>query len=320
MDRVRIRTASTAACAACAAALLAASAWPSAASAGTTIEIRYMAISTIVALAAVAWLMYRRLGAPRDGMLGWGLAMWSFAAVVCTVLALLRDLRFLAPSFGGGQHVTAAGLIAAFVAWTIILLVLTGYLAGTLGATAGGSRALRSTLRTGLGFGAVLGLAVFAAVVVWLNRHSPEPWLGGTAAGPPITFACVLVLAGPAAAALMAGAAVPAASRPAEVSDQRIRQSLTAGWLTASTGGLLACALSSLTIAALPASSELARTLLGTQVRPGVIIRLTIVSTLIEVLILVVLAVAGLAAGSMAGLSAWGGQTTAPAPNGHVPR
>jgi hypothetical protein len=235
-------------------ALVACTAWSQASSFDAGV-VWYLVATTVLVLAGLPRLVRRRFGPVTDSRVARGLRMAAYAAFFMLIVALVAMLR----SDGGpGQHTPA---LAAFVAWSVFLLILVGYVALVLMVTAQGSRVAPAALAIATGSGLALGAAMYAIMPLGVSNDATAPWLLGSAIDPLVAIAWVLLLGGPVTAAVLAGWCYRCAEAPMSATHGKIRQSVAAGTLATTVGSVVVSVLGPVTIALLPRSGALARVL-----------------------------------------------------------
>jgi hypothetical protein len=111
------------------------------------------------------------------------------------------------------------------------MLLILGYAGVTLFLTSRRSQVTRGTLAIGTGTGLLFGVVMYAVDPLGLSNVATNPWLPGSAVGPLVALAWILLFGGPAAAAVLAGRRCrgPDGSRPP--GNARIDQGVAAGVL-----------------------------------------------------------------------------------------
>jgi hypothetical protein len=229
----------------------------------TTGDFRSLAITTVVALAALPWVARRRgvFGPVSDNSAARMVRVGGCAAICVLVLVLARLAQTLGENLADGEY---AGVIITSL--TVILVVaarlwlrrpgntatpevqalltlglgaavlilfffvgttelITAYAAGILAVTARGSRIAPATLVFGAGAGAAAGLIWYAAA------RTGNPWL--------ILVVVVAVFAAPTAAGAAAAWCTPGRDDSEALRRDRLRQGLAAGALTGGVAALL---------------------------------------------------------------------------------
>ena len=229
----------------------------------TTGDFRSLAITTVVALAALPWVARRRgvFGPASDNLAARVVRVGGCAAICVLVLVLARLAQTLGENLADGEYAEviiasltvilvvaarlwprrpgktatpelqalltlglgAAVLILFFFVGTTELI--TAYAAGILAVTARGSRIAPATLVFGAGAGVAAGLIWYAAA------RTGNPWL--------ILVVVVAVFAAPTAAGAAAAWRTPGRDDPEALRRDRLRQGLAAGALTGGVAALL---------------------------------------------------------------------------------
>ncbi|HEY2270910.1 MAG TPA: hypothetical protein VGI96_50425 [Streptosporangiaceae bacterium] len=139
----------------------------------------------------------------------------------------------------------------------MILLVIAGYVAALLWMSSQRSELSRSTLAIGLGTGLPLGLVMYAVAPLGLGLSATNPWLPGSDVDPLVALAWLLLLGGPAAAAVLAARSCHDADGSVPYPGAAIRQGIAAGVLANLTGALLVTTLGTSTTALMLKSGAL---------------------------------------------------------------
>jgi hypothetical protein len=147
----------------------------------------------------------------------------------------------------------------------MILLVIAGYVAALLWMSSQRSQLSRSTLAIGLGAGLPLGLVMYAVAPLGLGLNATNPWLPGSDVDPLVALAWLLLLGGPAAAAVLAARSCRDADGSVPFPSAAIRQGIAAGVLANLTGALLVTALGTSTTALMLKSATLRDWLYSSQ-------------------------------------------------------
>ena len=124
-----------------------------------------------------------------------------------------------------------------------LLLMTIAYLGVILFLTSRRSRVTRRTLAISAGTGLLFGVVMYAVAPLGLSNHATDPWLPGSAADPLVALAWILLIGGPAAAAVLAawrGRGPGGAALPRNV---RFGQGIAAGVLANGTAALFVSAL-----------------------------------------------------------------------------
>lgn len=130
----------------------------------------------------------------------------------------------------------------------LVMLLVIGYVGVTLFLTSRRSQVTRSTLVIGTGTGLLFGVVMFAVDPIGLQKWATDPWLPGSTADPLVALAWILLIGGPAAAAVLAARRCrgPDGARPPH--NVRIGQGIAAGVLANGTAALLTTALGTGTV------------------------------------------------------------------------
>jgi hypothetical protein len=139
----------------------------------------------------------------------------------------------------------------------MILLVIAGYVAVLLWLTSQRSQLSRSTLAIGAGAGLPLGLVMYAVAPLGLGPDATNPWLPGSDVDPLVALAWLLLLGGPAAAAVLAARSCRDADGSVPYPSAAVRQGIAAGVLANLTGALLVTTLGTGTTALMLKSAGL---------------------------------------------------------------
>jgi hypothetical protein len=233
------------------AALLAATAW-SQATGFDSGAAWYLVATTVLILAGLPRLLRRRLGPVTDSQVARGLRTAAYVAIFILIAALVAMQRSMGAP-GPHNSVVAAPLI-----WSFFLLVLVGYVAVILMLTGQRSRVGPAALVIGTGAGLALGAVMYSIMPLGMGKDASAPWLRGSAIDPLVAVAWVLLLAGPVAAALLAGWRHSGVDGQLPPADVKIRQSAAAGMLATSVGSLVVSVLGTVTLALLPRSGLVA--------------------------------------------------------------
>ena len=229
----------------------------------TTGDFRSLAITTVVALAALPWVARRRgvFGPASDNSAARVVRVGDCATICVLVLVLARLAQTLGENLADGEYaeviITSLTVILVVAArlWprrpgktatpelralltlglgaAVLILfffvgtteLITAYAAGILAVTARGSRIAPATLVSGAGAGVAAGLIWYAAA------RTGSHWL--------ILVVVVAVFAAPAAAGAAAAWRTPGRDDPEALRRDRLRQGLAAGALTGGVAALL---------------------------------------------------------------------------------
>jgi hypothetical protein len=139
----------------------------------------------------------------------------------------------------------------------VILLIIACYVTVLLWLTSQRSRLSRSTLAIGTGTGLLLGLVMYAVAPLGLSLYATNPWLPGSDVDPLVALAWLVLLAGPVAAAGLAGRYSHNADGSVPFASVAIRQGIAAGTLAGLTGALFVTAFGTGTTALMLKSAAL---------------------------------------------------------------
>jgi hypothetical protein len=220
-------------------------AWPSSAANAATPADQGGVITMVALLAGLPLLARWFLGPPDNRA-----ARWLRAGCYAGFLVLIPT-RTIIDQFDnavprGGIDLRLYRFIAG---WTnrnnhwgpeILLLVLMGlYAAVIVWMTSRRSRIAPATLTAGAGTGITIGLVLYAVGPLGLSKAATNPWLPGSYVDPLVVLAWLLVLGGPAVAAVIADRRYTAASSSPLPHGARVRQMMAAGFLSSMGAALL---------------------------------------------------------------------------------
>jgi hypothetical protein len=117
------------------------------------------------------------------------------------------------------------------------------YLGVILFLTSRRSQVTRGTLAIGAGTGLLFGVVMYAVAPLGLSNDATDPWLPGSTADPLVALAWILLIGGPAAAAVLATWRGRGPGRAALPRNVRIGQGIAAGVLANGTAALFVSAL-----------------------------------------------------------------------------
>jgi PadR family transcriptional regulator, regulatory protein PadR len=241
-----------------AAAVAAWAAWPQP-GVGHVADGRFNAIAPVLLLAGLMLLSRRFFGSASPGRVARSLRVLCCAAVpaVLPALAILLVFTRRTPTQPAYQSIWCIaqgwssvqgcggvpGRSSGGPTWEgeiLVMLLVTRYVGVTLFLT---SRWSRGTLAIGVTEGLLFGVVMFAVDPLGLDTRATDPWLPGSAADPLVALAWILLIGGPAAAAVMAARRCrgPGGARPPH--DVRIGQGIAAGVLATGTAALFTTAL-----------------------------------------------------------------------------
>jgi hypothetical protein len=243
MGRVLPRRPGRAALFAAAAAGAAWLAWPQPGT-GHVAEGRFNAITPVLVLAMLP-LLSRRFFGPTTGpgRIGRTLRLLCYAAILAllpawTFLMVFTTMEPVQPAMRriacNDVCTGVPGRSSGGPTWEaeiLVLLLILGYAGVTLFLTSRRSLVTRGTLAIGTGTGLLFGVVMYAVDPLGLNKWATNPWLPGSDADPLVALAWILLLGGPAAAAVLAGQRCrgPDGARPPH--NVRIGQGIAAGVL-----------------------------------------------------------------------------------------
>jgi len=212
---------------------------------GHVAEGRFNAIAPVLLVAVLPLLARRLFGPASPGRLARFLRVLCCAAVLALLPAstILLVLNMKAPTqpaylnaFCGGQGCAGVvpGRSSGGPTWQgeiLVMLLVIGYVGVTLFLTSRRARLSRSTLAIGVGTGLLFGVVMFAVDPLGLDNNATNPWLPGSTADPLVVLAWILLIGGPAAAAVLAGRRCrgPDGARPPY--NVRVGQGIAAGLL-----------------------------------------------------------------------------------------
>jgi hypothetical protein len=140
----------------------------------------------------------------------------------------------------------------------IVLLLLTAaYVGVILFLTSRRSRVTRGTLAFGTGAGLLPGMVMYVVAPLGLNNYTTDPWLPGSRVDPLVALAWILLVGGPAVAAVLASRRCRELDGAKPSHRARIGQGIAAGVLATGTGALFVTAMGTATTALLLKSAWL---------------------------------------------------------------
>ena len=212
---------------------------------GHVVEGRFNAIVPVLVLAVLPLLSRRFCGPASPGRMGRTLRVLCYAAILALVPAFtfLLVRNRLAPAQPAYQNIMCGaapcvGLVPGrssggptWQAEILVMLLIVGYAGVTLFLTSRRARLTRSTLAVGTGTGLLFGVVMYAVDPLGFEHVATNPWLPGSAADPLVVLAWILLIGGPAAAAVLASRRCrgPDGTRPPY--NVRIGQAVAAGVL-----------------------------------------------------------------------------------------
>ena len=246
---------------AAAAAFAAWAAWPQP-TVGHAAVSQFHVIATVLLLAGLPLLARRFFGPPSPSRAGRSLRMFCCAAILALMpaLAIVETFANLTPAQPAYRYIFCIaqgwsniqgcngvpGRSTGGPAWSgeIPLILMTiAYLGVILFLTSRRSQVTRGTLAIGSGTGLLFGVVMYAVAPLGLSNEATDPWLPGSTADPLVALAWILLIGGPAAAAVLAawrGRDPGGAALPRNV---RIGQGIAAGVLANGTAALFVSAL-----------------------------------------------------------------------------
>jgi hypothetical protein len=238
-----------------AAAIAAWAAWPQP-TVGHAAVSQFHVIATVLLLAGLPLLARRLFGPATASRTGRSLRVFCCAAVLAFMpaLAVVEAFANLTPAqpayrrifadFQGSGGVPGKSSGGPPWAGEIVLLLLTvGYVGVILFLTSRRSRVTGSTLAIGAGAGLLLGAVMYVVAPLGLNKYATDPWLPGSQVDPLVVLAWILLVGGPAVAAVLASRRcreLDGAKPPYHVT---IGQGIAAGVLANGTGALFVTAM-----------------------------------------------------------------------------
>jgi hypothetical protein len=241
-------------------------AWPGLASNPATALNRLDVVTVVAALAGLPLLARWLFGPAAPGSMARVLRTGAYAAVLVLIVARasvapVADNPAIASRLNSDASVPVKdGMIYAWLAESVFLLVVAVVVAGVLATTARRPRVAPVTLAVGAGAGIVLGAVMYALFPLGLASHATNPWLHGFPVGMVVLLAWILLLGGPVlvgviAARLCRGPRSPQQATEAEqerIFKVSVRQAGMAGFLTTAVGALMVAVLGTVTVALMP--------------------------------------------------------------------
>ena len=221
-------------------------------------------IGTVLLLAGLPLLARRLLGPAGPSRTGRALRVCCYAAFLAYLPAMATTRAFagLTPAQPAYRRIycaiEACGMAPRKTAGSLplapeimLLLLIAGYVSVVLVVTSRRSQVSGGTLATGAGIGLLLGIVMYAVAPLGLNHYATNPWLPGSDIDPLVALAWILLLGGPAVAAVLASRRCrgPDGERPSP--DVRAAHGAAAGVLATVTGALFVTALGTGTAALL---------------------------------------------------------------------
>jgi hypothetical protein len=262
---------------AAAAAFAAWAAWPQP-EVGHAAVSQFHVIATVLLLAGLPLLARRFFGPPSPSRAGRSLRVFCCAAILALLpgLSIVETFANLTPAQPAYRYTFcvaqgwsntqgcggAPGRSTGGPPWAgeiAFLLMTAAYLGVILFLTSRRSQVTRSTLAIGMTTGLLFGVVMYAVAPLGLSHDASDPWLPGSKADPLVALAWILLLGGPAAAAVLVawrGRGPGGAALPRNV---RIGQGIAAGVLANGIAALFVSALGTGTIALMLRSAWLLR-------------------------------------------------------------
>jgi hypothetical protein len=231
-------------------------AWPQP-GVGHVADGRFNAIAPVLVVAGLALLSGWLFGPASPGRVARSLRVLCCAAVLAVlpasaILLVFNRLMPAQPAYrlvfcvaNGWSNTQGCGGVPGrssggptWEAEILIMLLIIGYVGVTLFLTSRRSRVTPSTLAIGTGAGLLFGVVMFAVDPLGLQKWATDPWLPGSTADPLVALAWILLIGGPAAAAVLAARRCrgPGGARPPY--HVRIGQGIAAGVLANGTAAL----------------------------------------------------------------------------------
>jgi hypothetical protein len=228
---------------AAAAAAAAWAAWPGSSASRATPGVRVYVITMVLLLAGLPLLARPFLGPAGDSRAARLLRAATWAALLALMPAEAAVYQFAETPPREGTDLRLYLLIAWKVGGKaplkIVFLVLMAlYVAAILWMTSRRSRVAPATLAAGTGAGLALGLVMYAVAPLGLSKAATNPWLPGSDVDPLVLLAWLMLLCGPAAAAVVADRRYAGRGSAPPPAGARIRQMMAAGLLTSLAGAL----------------------------------------------------------------------------------
>jgi len=229
---------------------------------------QFHVIATVLLLATLPLLARRFFGAPSPGRAGRSLRVLCCAAILAllpglTIVEAFANLTPAQPAYkytyciaqgwSNAQGCNGApGQSTGGPPWQgeIALLLMTIAYAGViLFLTSRRSQVTRSTLAIATTTGLLFGVVMYAVAPLGIGRGASDPWLPGSTADPLVALAWILLVGGPAAAAVLAVRRARGPGGAALPRNVRIGQGIAAGVLANGIAALFTSALGTGTVA-----------------------------------------------------------------------
>jgi hypothetical protein len=229
-------------------------AWPSSSANVETPVDRVHVITMVAVLAGLPLLVRPFLGPVSDSRAARLLRVGAYVALLALIPGQTAVDQFDNTRPRGGADLRVyllVGPVHPRPQWggeILILVVMTLYVAAILWMTSRRSGVAPATLAVGTVAGIALGVVMYAVAPLGLSKEATNPWLPGSDIDPLMLVAWLLVLCGPAAAAIAADRRCRASASSLPPVGPRIRQFIAAGLLTSLVGALLVAVLGTSTI------------------------------------------------------------------------
>jgi hypothetical protein len=229
---------------------------------------QFHVIATVLLLAGLPLLARRFFGPATPGRAGRSLRVLSCAAILAlmpafTIVEAFANLvparpayRYVFCTAQGWDNAQGCGAVPGqstggppWAGEIPLILMTIAYLGVIWFLTSRRSRVTRSTLAIGAGTGLAFGVVMYAVAPLGLTKGATDPWLPGSTADPLVALAWILLLGGPAAAAVLAARRARGPGGAALPRSVRIGQGFAAGVLANGTAALFTTALGTGTIA-----------------------------------------------------------------------
>jgi hypothetical protein len=218
---------------------------------------QFHVIATVLLLAALPLLARRFFGPPSPSRAGRSLRVFCCAAILALMpgLAIVEAFANLTPAQPAYKYTYCVaqgwsdtqgcnwvpGRSTGGPPWQgeIALLLMTIAYAGVIMfLTSRRSRVTRSTLAIATTTGLLFGVVMYAVAPLGLSRGASNPWLPGSTADPVVALAWILLVGGPAAAAVLAGRRCRGPDGARLPHKDRIGQGIAAGVLANGTAAM----------------------------------------------------------------------------------
>jgi len=241
-------------------------AWPGPAGNPATALSRLDVVTVVAVLAGLPLLARWLFGPAAPGPMTRVLRTGAYAAVLVLIVARasvapVADNPAIASRLNSDASVPVKdGMIYAWLAESVFLLVVAVVVVGVLATTARRPRVAPVTLAVGAGAGIVLGAVMYAVFPLGLAGHATNPWLHGFPVGMVVLLAWVVLLGGPVLAGVIAARLCRGPRSPQQATEAErertfkvsVRQAGMAGFLTTAVGALIVAVLGTVTVALMP--------------------------------------------------------------------